>query len=66
MGLPETGRTGVLVMRAWLEDSSDTGLRVRITQVFDISQRGEIVAIVGTRDEAEMAVRSWLDAFSAG
>lgn len=59
-----TGRTGVLVMRAWKEDSSETGLRVKITQVLDISRRDETVICAATRHEAEAAVHAWLNAFS--
>jgi hypothetical protein len=63
---PNTGRTGVLVIRAWQEDNSETGLRIRITQILDISHPSETVTLATTSDEAEAAVHSWLEAFTAG
>jgi hypothetical protein len=63
---PITGRIGLLVLRAWLEDSSEPGLRVRITHMLDISHPSERVILAATRDEAEAAVSSWLEAFTAG
>jgi hypothetical protein len=59
-------RTGVLVVRAWLEDATETGLRVRITQTLDVSRHGENVIVAARRDDVYAAVRSWLEAFTAG
>jgi hypothetical protein len=40
-------RTAVLVLRAWLEDATGTGLRLRITQTLDVSRHGETVIVAG-------------------
>jgi hypothetical protein len=63
---PAVERVGVLVVRVWLEDASEAGLRARITQTLDVARRGEIVIVTATRDEVYAAVRTWLEAFTAG
>jgi hypothetical protein len=61
---PDGGRTGVLVVRAWLEDASDKRLRVRITHTLDVARPGETVIVTATREEVYAAVRSWLEEFT--
>jgi hypothetical protein len=56
------GRTGVLVVRAWLEGSPPGQLRARITQTLDISAPREVVRVVGSADDVLALVRAWLDA----
>jgi hypothetical protein len=53
----------VLVVRAWLEDASETALRARITQTLDIEAQDEIVVVASSSDDVCDAVRAWLDAF---
>lgn len=60
------GRTGVLVIRVWLEGGSDSSLRARISAARD-------EAPIGTPDEVVAAglepivehVRAWLEQFAA-
>jgi 16S rRNA G1207 methylase RsmC len=56
-------RTGVLVVRAWLEDAGDKRLRARITHTRDVARPGETVIVTAGREEVFAAVRSWLEAF---
>lgn len=56
----------MLVVRAWLEQASETAFRARITQTLDISEHDEIVVVVTTSDDVCDAVRVWLDAFVEG
>lgn len=61
-------RTGVLVIRAWLEDEDGAKpLRARITSTLDVSAP-RATDTVGAASEAEIvsAVRAWLRAFAAG
>jgi hypothetical protein len=58
-------RTGVLVVRAWLEDASDKRLRARITHTLDVARPGETVIVTAGREEVYAAVRSWLEEFTA-
>ena len=56
----------VLVLRAWVEPSSSgSALRVRVTRVDDLADRGEApaTAVVGDIDAACELVRGWLTAF---
>lgn len=63
-GLPR--RTGVLVIRAWLENGEPATLRARITWTLDVSRHEKGAASAGRPDEIEQAVRSWLAALLAG
>jgi hypothetical protein len=56
-------RTGVLVIRAWIEMNGEARLRARITRVLDTESREEIASVVATRDEITSTVADWLDAF---
>jgi hypothetical protein len=56
-------RTGVLVIRVWIELNGEARLRARITRVLDTESREEISSVVATRDEITSTVADWLDAF---
>jgi hypothetical protein len=61
-------RTGVLVIRAWLEhEAGAKRLRARITSTLDVSVPSA-TDTVGAASEKEIigAVRAWLRAFAAG
>ncbi len=59
---PGWERTGVLVVRAWIERGS--GLRARITSTLDVSRRENRSAEAArTPEEIQAAVGRWLDAF---
>lgn len=56
-------RTGLLVVRVWIEgDSDDAGLRARITQTVDLHS-GPEVSVAATSDDVYAAVRGWLEAY---
>jgi hypothetical protein len=59
-------RTGVLVIRAWLENGEPAVLRARITWTLDVSRHETNAASAGRPDEIEDVVRSWLAAVLAG
>jgi hypothetical protein len=60
-----SGRTGVMLMRVWVEESASSMLRVRITHMLDTaSTRQEVVTASGI-DEVCAFVRGWLEAFTA-
>jgi hypothetical protein len=59
---PPAGRTGLLVIRAWIEGYGESRLRARITRVTDLSKTEE-VSTVATREEIAGAVADWLDEF---
>jgi hypothetical protein len=53
-------RVGVLVIRAWTENNSESGLRARITRTLDIAARDDIVTAAATVEEICADVRAWL------
>lgn len=62
--LPE-GRSGILVVRAWL-DGWPPEIRVRITSVKDTSGPELDVAYAATVEDAVGVIARWLEAFAAG
>lgn len=62
---PHPQRTGLLVVRAWLEDDRPDGLRARITSTVDLARRDSAVTTAHTPEEIQEAVRAWLAALIA-
>lgn len=58
-------RSGVLVLRAWVEQH-DTLLKARITGRLDVFETEETVETTVGVDAALGAVRHWLQAFERG
>ena len=58
-------RTGVLILRVWVEVDARRGLRVRITEVEDLSERRELVRVTADVDEVCAWVREFLERFAA-
>ena len=54
-------RTGVLVLRAWVEADGDNGLRVRITSTASDGASEVISRASATVDGVCTLVRSWLE-----
>jgi hypothetical protein len=60
-------RTGVLVIRVWMEgDPEAGGLRARITQTLDLSAPEQLGRVAASQEEIASIVQEWLDAFVAG
>lgn len=53
-------RTGVLVVRAWIEGDPATGLRVRVTEAVDNAAPEYLVVAAATIDDVCAGVRRWL------
>jgi hypothetical protein len=58
---PHAERTGVLVIRAWIETNGEQRLRARITQTIDLEQREQSSTVAATADEVSAAVSQWLE-----
>jgi len=59
-----TERTGVVVIRVWLEgEHASQGLRARISLVADIERREEESLAAGSTEEILEAVRRFVDEF---
>jgi len=58
------GKTGILVIRIWMERPAQ--IRARITSSLDVSTTREMVTTAMSPDQISETVASWLDAFAAG
>lgn len=58
-----TDRTGVLILRLWIETNHETGLRARITQTLDSTATEQPIAIAATADDICSIVKKWVQAF---
>lgn len=54
-------RSGVLVVRAWVEGGTQAGLRARITQSRDLTSSEQIMTTTATVEEIIDTVRVWLE-----
>jgi hypothetical protein len=61
----EDERSGVLVVRVWLEGTSRGGLRARISGSASTGTADEPIAIAATPEAITAAVRGWLEGFMA-
>jgi len=59
-------RTGVLVVRVWVEVHPEQGLRARITETNDIVAGRQRSVAVASVDEVVEIVRAWLERFERG
>jgi hypothetical protein len=56
-------RTGLLVIRAWIEANGETRLRARITRMVDVDAQEQISTVVATPEEITGTVVEWLETF---
>jgi hypothetical protein len=59
-------RTGLLIIRAWVEPGSSSPLRAQIRLTTDVSRGFEQSLTVAERKAAIEAVQAWLSAMLAG
>jgi hypothetical protein len=59
---PSEDRTGVLIVRAWLE-GRPPAIRVRITSVLDVNESGDETRYAATVEGATRIVCEWLKDF---
>lgn len=57
-------RTGVLILRLWIETNHETGLRARITQTLDTMAAEESVAVATSADDICAVVKQWVEKFA--
>jgi hypothetical protein len=56
-------RTGLLVVRLWIEGNAIDGFRARITEKLDSTAVEHTVSMAATPEDACTLVQRWLDAF---
>jgi hypothetical protein len=60
---PAADRTGVMVVRIWIEGSGDS-IRARLTETLDIVSSKESSRVVASEEEIIEGVRQWVRAFA--
>jgi len=59
-------RAGALLLRVWLEDSGDPGLRIRLVGRLNLDGHDDDSVAVTSIDETLAYVRAWLERFADG
>jgi hypothetical protein len=54
-------RTGLLVIRAWIEANGETRLRARITRMVDVDAQEQISTVAASPEEITGTVVEWLE-----
>lgn len=57
-------RTGMLILRLWVERKHEKGLRARITQTLDTATTEQPVAVAATPDDICLIVKQWVQTFA--
>lgn len=57
-------RSGVLIVRLWIEVNHPQGLRARITQTLDAMAGEESVAVAASADDICVVVKRWVEDFA--
>jgi hypothetical protein len=63
MNIRSADRTGILIVRLWLEGNPRDGFRARITQTLDSTRPEQSMATAGNPDDVYAAVRTWVESF---
>jgi hypothetical protein len=64
--VPPSERTGVLVLRVWIEAGSESGLRARITTENELGSQERVSVVAGTVEQVVEFVEQWVRGFVAG
>ena len=56
-------RTGILILRLWIEADAREGFRARITQTLDSTGREQAVATAADPEDIYAVVRTWVESF---
>ena len=59
---PSSDRTGILILRLWIEADARDGLRARITQTLDSGDE-QAMATAANPEDIYAVVRTWVEAF---
>lgn len=66
MGAVKTGtfdRTGILIVRLWIEGTANGGFRARISQTHDAAGLERGMTTAGTPEDLYDVVRNWVETF---
>jgi hypothetical protein len=63
MRTQSSDRTGMLILRLWIEENHETGLRARITQTLDTAVERPL-AVAASADDICAVVKQWVQDFA--
>jgi len=63
MSMSSDERTGLILVRAWIEGDDRSTFRVRITERIDVTGAEQTVSAAATVEETCDVVRRWLERF---
>jgi hypothetical protein len=64
MEIQSPDRTGMLIVRLWIEAHHERGLRARITQTLDATATEQSVAVASSAEDICAVVKGWVDDFA--
>ncbi|MFA5891848.1 MAG: hypothetical protein WDA27_13005 [Actinomycetota bacterium] len=63
MKTQSSDRTGILIVRLWIEGNAREGLRAHITQTFDSASPEQAMAVAADPKDIYAAVKTWVESF---
>ncbi len=63
MKTPTSDRTGILIVRLWIEGNAREGFRARVTRTLDSTGHEEEATTAADPEDVYAVVRSWVEAF---
>ena len=63
MNTQSADRTGILIVRLWIEANAREGFRARITQTLDSTGPEQAMATAAHPEDIYSVVRTWVEAF---
>jgi hypothetical protein len=63
MEVQSANRTGILILRLWIEADASEGFRARITQKLDSTEPEQAMATAADPEDIYASVRTWVEAF---
>ncbi len=63
MRMEHADRTGILIVRMWIEGNAHEGFRARITRTLDATGDEQGMATAATPDDIYAVVRTWVESF---
>ncbi|MGE5225516.1 MAG: hypothetical protein ACM3OO_01425 [Planctomycetaceae bacterium] len=63
MGTQHADRTGILIVRVWIEGDAREGFRARITRTLDSAGHERETLAAATPEDLYGVVRTWVEAF---
>ena len=63
MGTQDSDRTGILIVRLWIEGNAREGFRARITRTLDSTLNEQQMLTAAAPEDIYTVVRTWVEAF---